>query len=98
MKKALLILGTILFINLLTFASGTVFSNLMSVNREWIRQKDALPFLSNAAMEGNQSYTKWIATHLMLVEQTLRSRSVSQLTASQALNRQNLLDELHRYR
>ncbi len=44
-----------------------------------------------------QSEKEWIRTHLMLVEKTLRSRSITHLTQSQQANRAKDLDNLHKY-
>lgn len=77
------------------FARNTTFEKLQSVNRYWAQQPDvgrtALP-------ECNEhSRTDLIKLHLALVEQTLRKRDLSSLSATQRKNRLAALDHLHKY-
>ncbi len=80
-----------------THASGTgLLEQLSRVNSEWQLQKDAQPAL-NGFTGTPQNYNEWIAAHLLLVEQTLRSRDVCRLSDKQKENRYRLLDSLRSY-
>lgn len=70
---------------------------LLKVNAEWQFNADGHK-LAKELTNANQTSNGWIATHLMLVEQTLRDRSVAGLTKQQINNRIRLLDELRGYR
>jgi hypothetical protein len=94
------------FFAILFFSFGTLYANhnetellqhLINVNAEWSKQPEHNNIISNTKVENVQTFNNWIATHLMLVEQTLRSRSVSHLSVSQIKNRLELLDKLNGY-
>jgi hypothetical protein len=75
--------------------TNPTFLKLKEVNSYWASQKDinaaALPEIQP------QNERAWIKTHLQLVEQILRKRTVSHLTVSQAANRAAALDKLNGY-
>lgn len=75
----------------------TVFKNLMNVNAEWKNQPDISQAHVGVITNMPTSFNGWIATHLMLVEKTLRARNTSTLSESQKQNRFKLLDELNSY-
>ncbi|MBL7778650.1 MAG: T9SS type A sorting domain-containing protein [Chitinophagales bacterium] len=89
---------------LLVFAAATLFANdgnntyknLLQVNKEWTKQPDAQAVLQSY-VGAPKNFNEWIATHLMLVEKTLRSRNTTGLNKSQKQNRAKMLDELHHY-
>lgn len=70
---------------------------LSSVNAQWSKQPEHLSVINTAGTFNNTSFNQWIATHLMLVEKTLRARNVSHLSNSQKQNRTQLLNELNGY-
>lgn len=76
-------------------AGSKTFDQLMAVNPCWREQADVNPHLL-PTYQGLSDY-EWIRTHLMLVEQTLRSRSMQGLSTSQQQNRLKSLDNLHQY-
>lgn len=78
---------------LLAFADNKTFSKLTDVNRCWTEQKDLPQLPHYRAMSERQ----WIQTHLSLVEQALRARDVSQLSAEQKQKRNQSLNDLHQY-
>ncbi|HLP50541.1 MAG TPA: T9SS type A sorting domain-containing protein [Chitinophagales bacterium] len=77
--------------------NDALFQKLAYVNAEWNNQPEAKQLTGATQITGNTTYNQWIATHLMLVEQNLRNRDVSSLSAQQKQNRANLLNELHGY-
>lgn len=88
----LLLLSTKIFAG----ETNNLISNLEKVNREWSKQADGIRLVVNI-QTNNNTFDDWIATHLMLVEQTLRARDVSNLTFEQKQNRFRLLNELNGY-
>lgn len=98
MKKLLPTIACLCFLSLTTFASNSFYSKLVTVNSQWQKQNDIPAYLKETTVCENKPYTEWIATHLMLVEEMLRGRSTAGLSASQKLNRQQRLNELHDYR
>ncbi|MBS1613212.1 MAG: T9SS type A sorting domain-containing protein [Bacteroidetes bacterium] len=78
-------------------ANNSTLSKLTVVNAEWQKNADGRVLAATANIGNPQSYNDWIATHLMLVENTLRMRDVSSLTIAQQQHRKQLLDELHGY-
>ncbi len=98
MKKLLFVVHlTISALSCVYAANNTVLSKLVIVNAEWTEQKDGIALLDKFSVAGDKNYNDWIATHLMLVEATLKSRSVSHLSKAQAANRANCLNELRGY-
>ncbi len=74
----------------------TVYDQLVSVNKEWLKQTDADPALkSRPALQLSEQ--QFIQLHLSETEKLLRSRSAKQLTATQKNNRENHLNTLHGY-
>ncbi|MBW7914270.1 MAG: hypothetical protein H3C54_11390, partial [Taibaiella sp.] len=75
--------------------SKPAYEKLCEVNKCWTEQPDvnqlAYPEYDN------RSEHEWIRTHLSLVEQTLRARSTSHLSAQQQANRLNALAHLNQY-
>jgi hypothetical protein len=69
----------------------------MEVNSEWKNNTDGVLLTSFSDFKNNRTFDDWIATHLMLVEKTLRQRSMEQLNDEQKKNRLNLLDGLNGY-
>lgn len=76
--------------------SDELLKKLTIVNAEWQKQNDVDAVLHDATFK-SKTFNDWIATHLMLVEKTLRARDVSKLSSSQKQNRFKLLDELNGY-
>lgn len=74
-----------------------VLQQLSNVNSQWSKQPEHLSVINAAGTFHHTNFNQWIATHLMLVEKTLRNRDVSALTVSQKQNRWNLLNELNGY-
>jgi hypothetical protein len=76
-------------------ASPSVYKSLAGVNRYWLEQRDiqqdALPAYKTLSAK------EWIRLHLSLVEQTLRNRHVTELSAQQQQRRMAALDHLHQY-
>jgi hypothetical protein len=70
---------------------------LKNVNAQWVHQPEFQHIAATTTFGSNYTYNDWIATHLMLVEQTLRARDISHLSASQIKNRLQLLDKLNDY-
>src|ERR1043165_9684973 len=72
-----------------------VLNKLCVINRCWAEQKN----IQNISFPGNFSGNskEWIQLHLSLVEQVLRSRSMSSLDPVQKQNRLACLDHLHAY-
>ena len=60
-------------------ASETLLSKLSSVNAEWLKQPERNSIVNSGYIVDNKSYNDWIATHLMLVEKTLRATDVTRL-------------------
>lgn len=79
------------------YTNDALFQKLAYVNAEWNKQPEAKQLTATTQITGNTTFNQWIATHLMLVEQTLRNRDISGLSAQQKQNRLNLLNELHGY-
>lgn len=80
------------------FASGNnLLDKLMAVNAQWKNQPEHLAVLKKADVTTPQNFNGWIATHLMLVEETLRARNMEHLNPAQKANRNHLLNELHGY-
>lgn len=96
MKKAILLI--FLSVQLLK-AENThpIMQQLCAVNSEWKKQTDVSPALFGTIRNKQYCFNDWIATHLMLVEKTLRARNISTLSASQKQNRLTLLNELNGY-
>lgn len=78
-------------------ANNTPLYKLTTVNAEWQKNADGRALATTANIGNPHSYNDWIATHLMLVESTLRQRDVSTLSIAQQQHRKQLLDELHGY-
>jgi len=77
--------------------NGNVISQLTTVNVQWLKQPEKNLYLNQINKFDIKNNTDWIATHLMLVETTLRNRSVSHLTKTQQQNRANCLNTLNKY-
>src|SRR5687768_9679530 len=75
------------------FGNNASFKKLAEVNKCWTEQKDLPALPAYTSLNERQ----WIKLHLSLVEQTLRARDVSSLTAAQKQNRNKSLDDLHQY-
>lgn len=93
-----------IFLPLLMMAAGLVLNahnntleKLTTVNAEWQKNTDGKALINETNVGKPATYNDWIATHLMLVENTLRQRDVSQLSIAQQQHRKQLLDELHGY-
>jgi hypothetical protein len=95
MNKLLLTLS--MFVAISSNAIASSFSKLCEVNAEWKNNSDGKQIAATFNSAGNLSFNDWIKNHLMLVERTLRQRSVENLNASQRHNRLQLLDELNGY-
>lgn len=80
-----------------TYTQQPLLQKLSAVNAEWPKQPEANELTTTTTITGNASFNQWIATHLQLVEQTLRNRSTPSLTTAQKQNRTHLLDELNGY-
>jgi len=78
-------------------ANSSAIAFLNDVNAEWKNNFDGQQLAKSVRTCNDCSFNSWIATHLMLVEQTLRQRPVGHLDAVQTLNRSRLLDELNAY-
>jgi hypothetical protein len=74
-----------------------LLQQLINVNAQWSKQPEAKYILSQVEIKNVRTFNDWIATHLMLAEQTLRSRNVSHLSTTQIKNRLELLDKLNGY-
>jgi hypothetical protein len=72
-------------------------SCLINVNAEWQHQPESNSIVADNSIQLQETFNGWIATHLMLVEKTLRQRDNSTLTSTQKNNRFHLLDELNGY-
>lgn len=97
MKLSLSALALLFSFHLFANTSETLLQQLSSVNNEWSKQPEHQQVLQTAGAFHHTNFNQWIATHLMLVEKTLRARDVSELTTSQKQNRLNLLNELNGY-
>ena len=76
-------------------STNPAYAKLCDVNKCWTEQKDIATL--NYPTNTNYTERKWIAIHLQLVEQTLRSRSTTHLTEAQKKNRLAALDHLNTY-
>ncbi len=90
-----------LLLSCLFFVTGfakdkKAYDKLCEVNAYWTQQQD-INKLQYPANTTGFSERDWIATHLELVEQTLRGRSTSHLTAQQKANRMEALNHLNEY-
>ena len=76
-------------------AAPSVYQSLAGVNRYWLQQQD----VRQDRLPGYEQRTEkeWIRLHLSLVEQTLRNRPVTGLSAQQQQRRMTALDHLHQY-
>ncbi len=92
-----LILPLILFISLNSYGNEFFYRMLSQVNAEWKYRDDGLKLAATLDLSQNKSFDDWIATHLMLVEQTLRKRTTENLSSSQKQKRLTLLNELSAY-
>ena len=97
MRKYSLLSLAVLFLFRPLFAKEDLLTQLASVNKEWVKQKDVAPFLNERLSPGNKTDRDWIAVHLMLVEKILRSRSLEFFSKTQVENRKKCLNELHAY-
>jgi hypothetical protein len=95
MNRYLLIFFLLIAINIPSQAS--TISKLKAVNSEWMNNFDGQILAATVNTDDNLTFNDWITTHLMLVEKTLRARSVDHLTFEQKENRTKLLDELNAY-
>lgn len=80
-----------------TYTQQPLLQKLAAVNAEWPKQPEAKELTTTTTITGNTSFNQWIATHLQLVEQTLRNRSTPALTTTQKQNRTHMLDKLNGY-
>ncbi len=92
-----LILPLILFLSLNSYGDEFFYRMLSQVNSEWKYQDDGLKLAATFNLCNNKSFDDWIAAHLMLVEQTLRNRTIENLSSSQKQKRLTLLNELNGY-
>ncbi|WP_118975865.1 T9SS type A sorting domain-containing protein [Taibaiella koreensis] len=88
---------TVLICCLFFCSSGRnrTFDKLNEVNACWAKQPEAATMPLPAYRELSEG--EWIRRHLSLVEQVLRARSVSALSAGQRAQRLRALDHLHAY-
>ena len=94
-KTLTVLLLLFLFAHSNTFATATTFNKLCQVNKYWLEQQD----IDKASLPESLFLTdrEWIRFHLMKVEEILRNRNTSQLSASQSYNRNKCLGYLHSY-
>jgi hypothetical protein len=92
-----LLLPLVLLATLGSYACETFIKQLCNVNAEWKNHSDGISIAAKTDFSKNKTFDDWIATHLMLVEQTLRQRPVNHLSDLQKQNRFRLLDELNAY-
>lgn len=92
MRSALALLSMFCCLQL---SAKSTYEKLADVNRCWTEQKD----ISYAALPSytERSEKEWIRLHLSLVEQTLRNRDVSNLSAIQKQKRLQCLNYLNAY-
>jgi hypothetical protein len=97
MKRFLLLLLTLCQQSLFAEKAG-LHPQLSNVNQNWNLHAE-LPenALRQFGVSPPATYHDWITVHLMLVEQNLRDRDVSQLSLTQKANRARLLNELSNY-
>ncbi len=95
----------ILFISFSVFGNGEPVSydteaplmdHLISINKEWTKQKDIPTHLMTIPMKFNTDEER-IQLHLQLVEKTLKARQADHLTVQQFINRQKNLESLMAY-
>ena len=80
-----LILPLILFLSLNSYGDEFFYRMLSQVNSEWKYQDDGLKLAATLDLSQNKSFDDWIATHLMLVEQTLRKRTTENLSKRRSI-------------
>jgi hypothetical protein len=97
MKHLLLVLASIACLYSYGNNSEKFLQQLSKVNSQWSKQPEHLSIINKAGTFQHTNFNQWIATHLMLVEQTLRNRDVSHLSSAQKQNRITLLNELNSY-
>jgi len=98
MRQLMLFICCLFVATVQSFSNNNfVLKNLASVNAEWLKQSERDAILQSVSFQQPQSFNEWIAAHLMLVEQTLKARDVSKLSAAQKENRFKLLNELNGY-
>ncbi len=95
--KRLLLTVSFIFCCVSGFAAKSTFTNLVEVNAQWKNQHFDKALLNQIESNQNVTFNDWIATHLMLVEKTLRTRDISLLSQAQQQNRTSLLNELNGY-
>ena len=103
-------LKSVLFLIVLIFASSifaqnietvqpeekqTLFQHLNEVNQEWSQQNVSMDILEKEISFPSDQFR--IQMHLFLVEQILRERIVTKMTATQIYNRNHFLDILKEY-
>lgn len=96
MKRILLPLLLLVFA-IVANANNATLEKLNIINAEWQKNADGKALALSTSIGNPSTYNDWIATHLMLVESTLRLRDISTLTIAQQQHRKQLLDELHGY-
>jgi hypothetical protein len=74
----------------------TVYQQLCKLNKEWLNLKPAFPVLNERTPLATDK--ELISMHLTLVEDLLRNKDISHLTADQKEKRNAGLDILHAYR
>lgn len=87
----LLLLGCSYF----AVAAPSTYQSLAGINRYWLAQEDVQQDRLPEYKERTDK--EWIRLHLSLVEQTLRNRSMTGLSAQQQQRRKQTLDYLHDY-
>jgi hypothetical protein len=79
------------------FSQINTLDHLLTVNTQWKNQAFDPNLVSQVDIEKNNTFNDWIATHLMLVESTLRNRNTAHLSKNQIQNRTKLLADLNQY-
>lgn len=76
-------------------ATTGCYSKLCTINQYWLQQKDVPAEVFNCSFAFTE--TEWIQYHLSLVENSLRNKTTTHLTAQQKHNREICLNYLHQY-
>ncbi len=77
-------------------AEAPLIDHLISINKEWTKQKDIPTHLMTIPIKFNSDEER-IQLHLQLVEKTLKARSADHLTIQQFINRKKNLESLVDY-
>lgn len=79
---------------LLPQITAPLYEHLYEINEQWLRETSPVDYLASVNFPDDGER---IRTHLQLVEEILRTRSVAHLTAEQQLLRSTVLDHLQNY-